>query len=64
MAYRRKFRKLRRFAAPKRKAGAVAKKIARKAYRGALKMNKRKLAKIYATKCGQVAFRVAKRKRR
>lgn len=47
-----------------RKAGKVARKVARKAYRGALRMPKRKLAKVYATKCGQSAWRAVKRKRR
>lgn len=54
MAYRRN----------KGRAGRIAKKVARKAYRGARRMSKRKLAKMYATKCGQVAFRSAKRRRR
>lgn len=41
-------------------AGKVAKKVARRAFRGAMKMPKRKLAKVYATKCGQVANRAVK----
>lgn len=44
-----------------RYAGKVAKKVARKSYRGAMRMPKRKLAKMYATKCGQTAFRAAKK---
>lgn len=50
--------------ASKRRAGKIAKRVARKAYKGALRMPKRKLAKVYATKCGQSAFRAAKKKRR
>lgn len=46
--------------ASKRYAGRVARKVSRKAFRGALKMPKLKLAKIYATKCGQTAYRAAK----
>lgn len=47
--------------ASKRYAGKVAKKVARKAYRGGIRMPKKKLAKVYATKCGQVAFRAVKK---
>lgn len=50
--------------ASKRKAGRVAKKVARRAYRGGLRMPKKKLAKVYATKCGQSAYRAVKRSRR
>lgn len=49
--------------ASKRRAGRIARKVARKAYRGARRMSKRKLAKVYATKCGQVAFRAARKRR-
>jgi len=47
--------------ASKRYAGRVARKVSRRAYRGALRMSKRKLARVYATKCGQVAYRATKR---
>lgn len=47
--------------ANKRHAGKVAKKVARKSFRGAMRMPKRKLAKAYATKCGQTAFRAVKK---
>lgn len=43
------------------KAGRVARKVARKSYRAAKRMPKRKLAKLYATKCGQSAWRAAKK---
>lgn len=65
MAYRKRFRKFgRKRFGKKRFAGKVAKKVARKAFRGAIRMPKRKLAKVYATKCGQSAWRAAKKKRR
>ena len=63
MAYRRKFRKRFGRRGKSRKAGLVAKKVARKAFRGALRMPKRKLAKVYATKCGQTTWRAVKKKR-
>lgn len=46
--------------ARKRYAGKVARRVARKSFRGAMRMPKIKLAKVYATKCGQVAYRAAK----
>lgn len=48
----------------KSKAGRVAKRVARKAYRGARRMSKRKLAKMYATKCGQSAYRAVRKSTR
>ena len=47
--------------ANRRKAGKKAAKVARKSYRGALRMPKKKLAKVYATKMGQITY-VAVRK--
>lgn len=47
--------------ATKRYAGRVAKRVARKAFKGALRMPKVKLAKVYATKCGQTTFRAVKK---
>lgn len=44
-----------------RLSGRVARRVARKAFRGAIRMPKRKLAKAYATKCGQVAWRATKK---
>lgn len=56
MAYRRMRRMSR-----KSKAGRVARKVARKSYKGAIRMPKRKLARVYATKCGQSAWRAVKK---
>lgn len=47
--------------ASRRRAKAIARKVSRKAYRGARRMSKGKLARVYATKCGQVAYRSALR---
>ena len=55
MAYRR-----RRYGR-NRIAGRVARRVARRSYRGARRMSKRKLVRIYATKTGQVAYRAVKR---
>lgn len=41
----------------KRKAGRVARRVARKVYKKALRMPKRKLAKLYAAKCGKSKFK-------
>lgn len=41
----------------KKYAGRVAKKVARKVYRKAKRMPKRKLAKLYAAKCGKATFK-------
>lgn len=56
MAYRRRYMK-----GKGATAGRAAKRVARKAYRGAMRMPKRKLARVYATKCGQVAWRAVKK---
>jgi len=58
MAYRKNYKK--RYSKTAR-AGRIAARVSRKSYKGALRMPKRKLAKMYATKCGQSAFRAAKR---
>jgi len=50
--------------ARKRYAGRIARRVARRSYRGARRMSKRKLAKVYANKMGQVAFRSANRRRK
>lgn len=60
MAYRRK-RFRRRNSRSKRVAGRVARKVARRAYRRGRRMSKRRLAKTYANKCGQVAFRAVRK---
>lgn len=59
MAYRKRYggRKRRNY------AGSIARRVARKSYRGAMRMPKRRLAKTYATKTGQVAWRSAKNRR-
>ena len=46
-----------------RRAGRIAKRVARKSFRAAVRIPKRKLAKMYATKCGQSAWRATKKKR-
>lgn len=54
MAYRRRYTR-------SRSAGRAAKNVARKSFRAAMRMPKRKLARVYATKCGQVAWRATKK---
>ena len=41
-------------------AGRVARRVARRSYRGAIRMPKRRLARVYATKTGQVAYRAVR----
>lgn len=41
-------------------AGRAARIVARKAFRGAMRMSKRRLARAYATKCGQVSWRATR----
>lgn len=49
----------------KRKAGRIARKTARRVYRKAVRMPKRRLAKLYAAKCGKAKWkRIAGRRRR
>jgi len=45
------------------KAGKVAARVSTKAFKGAMKMSKIHLAKVYAQKCGQAAFRAAKNRK-
>lgn len=54
MAYRKK----------KRFAGRAAHKVARKVYRKALRLPKKRLAKLYAAKCGKSRFKRLTRRRR
>jgi hypothetical protein len=64
MAYRRRgFRKsFRKGGSRKKRAGKVAHRTAKKVFRKAVRMPKRKLAKLYAAKCGKSRFkRVARR---
>lgn len=49
--------------AKRRLAGKIAKVKARRAYRTALRMPKKKLAKVYATKVGQTTYTVVKKRK-
>jgi len=55
MAYRRKFRRSR---------GRIAGRVARKTYKGTRRMSRNRIRRVYATKVGQVAWRVAGMRRR
>ena len=63
MAYRKRRMTYRKSRKPRR-AGRIAQRVARKTFRAGIRMPKRKLAKMYATKSGQTAFRSASRRRR